>query len=379
MMAREFIPELPLRQGFDQWYQSCDHLVKNGEQMVSLLGQKLANSHVYLARPTGADGLWTVRGGPSANSQLTRRCSARLAAPTTYTFQSGLRVAGAFTTPPSGKAEHLLKFEGLLKNGVPNLEDATECTKKLSVEIHWLLPQKRNPSLLTVRTIVWVGWPWSRQPERFLAMEETFRVSALPPAVMRLNGWMDADIATDSSWEEAVKETQAIVTLEKKSVPKYQNVILEDYKWSTVSDWEEDMVEEVSTTCTNTDPAEEVRMATKELLYGSAFRAALFADIELVSPLEHLELPPKQGRWDICLCATVKKTAAVKSGSCADNVAAAVDCPTHGHCNMCEMGNEDCVCEWWWEVHACKHCGCQLWRCECARVRLCREMYLPPP
>ena len=132
--------------------------------------------------------------------------------------------------------------------------------------------------------------------------------------------------------------------------------------------------------------------ATLEWLYGSAFRAALWADIELVHPLEGLVIPALRQpfTWQrICLCKQVKQAIARNNANApgvAEVVSAAlelavVDCPLHGHCVMCEMSKGDCFCVLWQMWHVCRHCHHQVLVCQCQPrpFQKCMQQHAPPP
>ena len=438
-MARESIPGLPVKPGFNQWYERCE--IKNGDEFGRLFGQLFANTHMYLARPT-AHGLWTVRGGPSTFGQVTRRSSGQLAAPVKYIFQSGLTVLGRFSTG-AARANCLLVFEALLRKE----SKASAFPKRSSVEVIWSLPQNRDDSRMSVRTIVWLGRPQARQPASYVEMEETFRASPCKPAIKSLLGWtaltdflyyspdhrdeevveedeedeeedssmvdmmnynsddeMDEEDNADRVWKEQLdlfgegrgwrKENKAAFIRRWKEAKRTEGQVTANNIWDqlaaeNMNDGKIGFYEDFDN---NRNAAGGDIAATLEWLYGSAFRAALWADIELVHPLEGLVIPALRQpfTWQrICLCKQVKQAIARNNANApgvAEVVSAAlelavVDCPLHGHCVMCEMSKGDCFCVLWQMWHVCRHCHHQVLVCQCQPrpFQKCMQQHAPPP
>ena len=177
---------LPIRGRFNQWYKR--QTVSIGDQFIRVFGRRFSNTHMYLARPT-VSGWWTVRGGASRKTQLTRRCTARLWLPTEYTFQSGLKVSGQLMARPE---DNVLVFEGQLEDPLDLKGPAGfYYQKSATVEIRWHLPRVGGDRL-SVRTIVWLD-EQEGQTKHFLEMEETFLATQLPPSPRSLSEWPELE------------------------------------------------------------------------------------------------------------------------------------------------------------------------------------------
>jgi hypothetical protein len=437
-MAPEFVRGLPMLPGFDQWYERIQD-PENGTMLG--LGPILGNSYMFLPRPTPARTddeqlaakdhhkawVWTVRGGPDKDSGLTRRASGRHNQPTVYTFESGLQVAGVFCGPekknPTDTADEesqvekkhqiLLVFEGLLKHG--HFSGSTGCKTRVTLEIRWSL-LRRQPhddsakngtgDILSVRTISRHTPAWSARPYCYLEREELFRACAVPPTFTSHPGVATRCLSPDSIWksdEDYDSEEEYRKQELKKKLKEWGQQKREEKKHGKKKVGKKGKATPDWRVVVATSRHKENYMATSgeqyrlQMLYGSAFRAALWADITPVLPLkEYEDIPPpmdKRAQEELCTCASAKdyaKSAALAASERVidqyfdEGAAEAVEmaakdpaCRVHGHCDMCEMTHRDCFCEWWFEAHSCRHCNLVLGKCCCSRRKAVELLYKP--